>query len=768
MKMRHIWATLVFVLAFWISAQASAQTEAAATDVVADEVTWDSVASRAETVLLRGVASKFALNRLRAELLTWRDKFASEREQNSGRLSTVEAQIAALGDAPTETEEPDAIATRREALSALQSTLAAPAVLSQEAFARATGLISEIDVLIRARETQSLTERTASPLNPAYWPGALAAIGQNIGSFSSDTIAGTQADLQSGSLWQNLPVAILLGIVAFVLILKSRLWVKDIQTKYLTAGTQTFSALMFPVSLLQIALPSLGLVFFLMAINWLDVFAIAGTNMIYAIVSACWVILLGYWLAEQFFAANDSDGPLQYPSQTRARLRRLTIWLSIGLGVLGVMQVFVTNREAAEAELAVLLLPVQVLISIVLFQFGRTFRTAQLSDNADSASGTTRRVVGLFCIAVAIVGPLLAAAGYAAAADALFRPAILTLAILGFVILLQNFVSDIWSQRSATETGPLAPILIGFALLLASLPVLALVWGVQSTELLELWERFRGGFSIGDSTLSPTDFLTALAVFGIGYGMTRFLQSTLGTTILPRTRLDVGGRNAIVSGVGYVGIMLAVIAGIVTAGIDLSSLAIVAGALSVGIGFGLQNIVSNFVSGIILLIERPVSAGDMIEVNGQVGYVRKISVRSTTIETFDRRDVIVPNADLISGQVTNWTRDNSVGRIIVPVGVAYGTDPELVTDILRDIAQAHPMVLLDPAPSVLFRSFGDSSLDFEIRAILRDVNFGLSAASEINHQIAARFAAEGIEIPFPQRDLWLRNANTLGPAQEGS
>ena len=762
MKMRHIWATLVFVLAFWMSAQASAQTEATATDVVADEVTWDSVASRAETVLLRGVASKFALNRLRAELLTWRDKFASEREQNSGRLSTVEAQIAALGDAPAETEEPDAIATRRADLHALQSTLAAPAVLSQEAFARATGLISEIDVSIRARETQSLTERTASPLNPAYWPGALAAIGQNIGSFSSDTIAGTQADLQSGSLWQNLPVAILLGIVAFVLILKSRLWVKDIQTKYLTAGTQTFSALMFPVSLLQIALPSLGLVFFLMAINWLDVFAIAGTNMIYAIVSACWVILLGYWLAEQFFAANDNDGPLQYPSQTRARLRRLTIWLSIGLGVLGVMQVFVTNREAAEAELAVLLLPVQVLISIVLFQFGRTFRTAQLSDNADSASGTTRRVVGLFCIAVAIVGPLLAAA------DALFRPAILTLAILGFVILLQNFVSDIWSQRSATETGPLAPILIGFALLLASLPVLALVWGVQSTELLELWERFRGGFSIGDSTLSPTDFLTALAVFGIGYGMTRFLQSTLGTTILPRTRLDVGGRNAIVSGVGYVGIMLAVIAGIVTAGIDLSSLAIVAGALSVGIGFGLQNIVSNFVSGIILLIERPVSAGDMIEVNGQVGYVRKISVRSTTIETFDRRDVIVPNADLISGQVTNWTRDNSVGRIIVPVGVAYGTDPELVTDILRDIAQAHPMVLLDPAPSVLFRSFGDSSLDFEIRAILRDVNFGLSAASEINHQIAARFAAEGIEIPFPQRDLWLRNANTLGPAQEGS
>jgi small-conductance mechanosensitive channel len=307
-------------------------------------------------------------------------------------------------------------------------------------------------------------------------------------------------------------------------------------------------------------------------------------------------------------------------------------------------------------------------------------------------------------------------------------------------------------------------VFLAFAFVCLALPVLALIWGARVTDLQDLWFTLREGVTVGDTRVSFSDFLTFVIIFSIGYTITRLSQSALRSAVLPNTKIDPGAQNALVTGVGYIGLFFAALFAIMSTGLDLSSVAIVAGALSVGIGFGLQAIVSNFLSGIILLIERPIKVGDWIQVGNYSGYVSKIAVRSTTIDTFDQSSVIVPNADFISGTVTNMTHDSKRGRLVLPVGVAYDSDPVRVKEVLMEIISSHPAILKTPNPLVFLMSFGADSIDFEVRGILRDVNTISSTRSDINFEILRRFGEEGIEIPFGQRDITIKNASELGKA----
>jgi potassium efflux system protein len=178
--------------------------------------------------------------------------------------------------------------------------------------------------------------------------------------------------------------------------------------------------------------------------------------------------------------------------------------------------------------------------------------------------------------------------------------------------------------------------------------------------------------------------------------------------------------------------------------------------------------VNNFISGLILLFERPIKTGDWIMVGNTEGYVKRIRIRSTEIQTFDRADVIVPNSELIAGQVTNWMLHDSRGRARIPVGVAYGSDTQKVKTILEKVAEEHPRVVNDgstPKPRVLFRGFGESSLDFELRCFIQDIDERLQVVSDLNFAIDAAFRENGIEIPFPQRDVHVRDLphNKLSP-----
>ena len=277
------------------------------------------------------------------------------------------------------------------------------------------------------------------------------------------------------------------------------------------------------------------------------------------------------------------------------------------------------------------------------------------------------------------------------------------------------------------------------------------------------------GFKIGDYQFIPSRILVAIAVVMLLLSILGWVRQHMEKSWLAKARMERSARESLVTFTGYLGVAIAIVVGLMVAGVDFTGLAIIFGALSVGIGFGLQNVVNNFVSGLILLFERPIRTGDWVQVGSTEGYVRKISIRSTIIETFDKANVIVPNSELISAQVTNWILRDSVGRLSIPIGVAYGSDTGLVERILLEVANAHPDVIKNNpeySARVVFMDFGESSLDFQLRAYVPDVDRRLRISSDLRFAIDRAFRANGIEIPFPQRDLHIRSGSfASGPAQ---
>ncbi|MDG4903112.1 MULTISPECIES: mechanosensitive ion channel family protein [unclassified Mesorhizobium] len=308
-----------------------------------------------------------------------------------------------------------------------------------------------------------------------------------------------------------------------------------------------------------------------------------------------------------------------------------------------------------------------------------------------------------------------------------------------------------YEDTALDQLGLVVSIAINLMIVLVFLPLILLMWGFQPGDI-ETWAfKLATGVTIGSVTISVLGILTGIVVFAIGYFLTRWFQGWLDGSVMARGKVDTGVRNSIRLAVGYAGVALAALVGISAAGIDLSNLALVAGALSLGIGFGLQNVVSNFVSGLILLAERPFKVGDWIVAGDISGTVRKISVRATEIETFQRQSVILPNSNLINNAVGNWTHRNKLGRVDIKVGVAYGSDVKRVHAVLLGIARAHPMVLKNPEPFVLFANFGPAALEFEIRVFVADVLNGSIVQNDIRFAIFDIFEDEHIEIPSAPR-----------------
>jgi potassium efflux system protein len=294
-------------------------------------------------------------------------------------------------------------------------------------------------------------------------------------------------------------------------------------------------------------------------------------------------------------------------------------------------------------------------------------------------------------------------------------------------------------QIAVILSGVLQLLVLGLGVTLALAP-----WRVDSGDILLPLKAVIFGFTIGEVTISFGAAFFAILLFGAGILLTRGLQRWLTQNYLPRTHLDSGLRNSIVTGIGYAGFIVAAAVSLSGLGLSLEKVTIVAGALSVGIGFGLQSIVNNFVSGLILLWERAIRVGDWVAVGAEEGHVKRINVRATEIETFDRSVLIVPNSSLVSGVVKNRVHNDRTGRVVISVPVARDADPDLVHRLMSEAAQANSKLLRDPAPNVQYKKLGETVKEFELTGFVAEVDDAGRVSSDLLFAIDRALRAHGL------------------------
>mgnify|MGYP000138557979 CR=1 FL=1 len=741
--------------------------------------------SRAATALEAGSVLPRTLDQLREQLVEIRDRNSAIVSRGNIRAEALAAQLKSLGPPPPDGQtEAKEVAARRLELTNALAEANAPVRRAGEIAGEAEFYIHEVDRQLRERQLDKVFERYPSPLAPSTWALGYQEIRQFLQRLRRDIDSELARPSVSTKLHETVPLAIGLTLfgVLFLTVLQhpvSRA-LKRISEKPSGGTKSLLLTLVYNVSF--IVLPAFGALALIAVFPLLDIYPNAIRSAISAIPAMALFMIIANWIGHTIFAPGQSRWRLMELGDREARLG---LRLCQGLGVFLVLEI---ASEAAEldnafgaAAVSVLSVPPIALAAALLWPLASIIRspggesdepepTASSQEEPDEASVKPQEsgfllFLSLLMKASAVLAVCVTLVGYVQLARVTIIPVIVTIALLGFGFMLYHLVVAIVKTATGRKEDDPAPIWLSIGLIcvltLILAPLIALSWGARATDILEAWRLVTEGVQLGDIHLSIDSILVLALVFGIGVVVTRWLQNLLKSTVLPQTRMDAGAQNALVTGTGYVGLTLAGLIAVSTAGLNLSSLAVVAGALSVGIGFGLQTIVSNFVSGIILLVERPIKEGDWIEVSGLSGYVRKISVRSTRVETFDRHDVIIPNSDLISGVVTNMTLSSKSGRLILPVGVAYGSDLEKVKSIMIDAARAHNTIARYPAPMVLFMGLGESSLDLELRCFLKDVGNVLTTRSDLYFTVYSELGKAGIEIPFPQRDLHLKDIDRL-------
>lgn len=755
-----------------------------------DASTWLAALDRAESVLKNPKASPDAHARARSEVRAVIDDAKQDLRAFRREAGLLDEMIAALGPAPAKgsAPEPKSLAAQRKDLERRAAATAALVKTAELAVIRGDRLIQAFVDIRRDELWEKLRTRGPSPLRPASWARAYQDVRVAVSLLRAATTEWIASSLDAEQWQRSAGIVAATAVLSLLLGWPARLWLLRRFGQTATVTDPSYLRRLIAAPMEGVArglLPALALVSVLVVLIGLDLVHGLFSDMLSTVVSNFVLFLLVATTARVTFAPRHPEWRLVPFSDASAeiaanRVIALAAILAVGNALAAIAgwmpvsaeldSVFTFLFSTICAVAVILLMQNDAWISDDNMAIGVPGRRAP-SAGARALRPRLRAVVYF----IALVTPLAAAFGYAGIAKYLLINTILTGLLFAAVTLAHGLFSETVTEvlsggsnlpprlnrflnMSEGTRATMAFSLSGlFDLLLLILVVVAgmSVWGMQPEDIYATAGKALQGVSIGSYTFSLTDFLLAVGLFVAILLGTRGVQWVLEDRVLPHTKLDRGVRDSLSKAIWYVGLVTAVFLSVSTLGINFSNVAIVAGALSVGIGFGLQNLVNNFVSGLILLIERPLKVGDWVVLGNQEGHVKRINVRSTELSTFQKASVIVPNADILSSAFTNWTHKDLEGRAEIRVGVAYGSDVQAVKNILIQCATAHSEVKTSPAPEVLFMDFGDSALMFELRVFVHLIENRLRIASDLRFAIEEAFREGGVEIPFPQRVVHL-------------
>jgi potassium efflux system protein len=778
-NIKHLFFLYCFLLIMVCFSVNAADAPALQTSMVKD---WTSTLDRTEQLIQKADISDVNLEGARTDLIALRAQVISAIDAAGPDTQRIKDELNTLGPLPAADapKELPGITAKRKAIN---DELAAVDGVSKEAglvVTRTDHILLEISSLRRSRFAERIRSRSQSPLSPALWQKAGAECVADWNQFSANLQSYWASPAVQSADFSSIAYKLGAGTLLFAAFFAwLRRWVTA-RASTLTGEPTQGQRLEFALAmgLIRALVPSAIVLSLYLALRHFGI-------MPDSVHELAWVVVTS--LSSVFLIAAVCRSVLT-PFSPRWRLVGSTTRgsRSISFVIIAIAVVFALDNVfdelriiyAASLELTIIQKFISGLIiaSILLLFLKQPFwqkkpgSIGRPSILGPRAWGWMRALLRVLVLAI----PLSAALGYVALSRLMATQIVLTLGLFVGGALMRGVLTETIRHILAPETGPAIEgltadddndsneMLIFWVTATANLLVvilaffaLLLIWGAGGRDFNAWLYQSFFGIKIGSLTISPADILFAVLLFAVFSVFTRFLQRTLEQRVFPRTRLDIGLRNSIRATVGYVGFVIATLLAASAVGLNLSSLAMIAGALSVGIGFGLQNIISNFVSGLILLVERPIKVGDWIVVGEYQGHVRKISVRATELTTFDRASVFIPNSNLIASPVMNRTHADRDGRIILPVGIAYGSDTQKVRELLLDIARAHPEVKSNPAPGVLFKSFGNDALQFELVAYIYDVDKLLGITSDLCFSIDKVLRENLIAIPFSQRDVHL-------------